>query len=188
MALWSFQCGLWVDRCVFFRCWRQHTSSQAFHKLWETAGFSKFGQMFSPETESKFPAWTYKLKVYAALWGQRIMLHISRVWSGKSLSKLSTLSPFVDYGKCNYFLSIRQHNQLIPRQSHYIPDCQMSNRNLYYLYSCLLSCMAPESIVTSLVPFMGEMTLMFSNKLSWYLWGSLSCTSGHEWLKVQFNI
>lgn len=139
---------------------------------------SKFGQMF--------PSWPHKLKVYAV--SEDITLYISRVWSGKSLSKLSTLSPFVDYGKCNYFLSIRQHNQLIPGQSHYIPDCQMSNRNLYYLYPCLLSCMAPDSIVTSLVPFMGEMTLMFFNKLSWYFWCSLSCTSGHEWLKVQINI
>lgn len=64
------------------------------------------------------------------------------------------------------FLSIWQHNQLIPRQSHYTLDCQMPNRNLYYLYLCLLSCIPANSIVTSLVPFTGAMTLLSSNKWS----------------------
>lgn len=42
----------------------------------------------------------------------------------------------------------------------------MPNRNLYYLYLCLLSCMPANSIVTSLVPFIGAMTLLSSNKWS----------------------
>lgn len=64
------------------------------------------------------------------------------------------------------FLSIWQHNQLIPRQSHYTLDCQMPNRNFYYLYLCLMSCMPASSIVTSLVSFIGAMTLLPSNKWS----------------------
>lgn len=84
----------------------------------------------------------------------------------KSLSKLPTSNSHGDYGKCNYFLSIWQHNQLIPLQSHYTPDCQMPNRNLYYLYLCLLSCTPVNSIVTSLVAFIGAMTLMSSDKWS----------------------
>lgn len=42
----------------------------------------------------------------------------------------------------------------------------MPNRNLYYLYLCLLSCMPANSIVTSLVAFIGAMTLMSSGKWS----------------------
>lgn len=87
------------------------------------------------------------------------------LWNHFPNSQLPSSSPG-DYGKCNYFLSIWQYNQLIPRQSHYNLDCQMPNRTLYYLYLCLLSCMAMNSIVISLGAFIGALTLMSSDKWS----------------------
>lgn len=109
--------------------------------------------------------WASKRGMCCSLGGGDIHLN-SCVFALLNHFPLPTSSPPGHYGNCNYFLSIWQHNQLIPRQSHYTPDCQMPNRNLYYLYLCLLSCMPVNSIVTSLVAFTGAMTLMSSDKWS----------------------